>query len=256
MNKFKLLLLICVLLTSSYYFVADVKNAVLGVNDFVLNKLYNAYDYTKQNITKYFNQVNQIDELSTENKKLKQYKFLYDNLVIEYNNLAKAHNLKKYEFELALTRVLSYEKIGSLTKFWMSYDGIKPDITYGLIYDNNAVGIMYSNNNRAYALSLNDEKCVFSVVVGENKTPAILQGSKNSIYVNFVTDYKELNIGDLVYTSGKDLIFPEGIYVGKVVKIIDEAGYKRAILEDTKTLSPYRYVYMVSAKENSQEIKN
>ena len=107
MNKFKLLLLICVLLTSSYYFVADVKNAVLGVNDFVLNKLYNAYDYTKQNITKYFNQVNQIDELSTENKKLKQYKFLYDNLVIEYNNLAKAHNLKKYEFELALTRVLS-----------------------------------------------------------------------------------------------------------------------------------------------------
>lgn len=245
MNKFKLLLLITALFATSYYFISDVKNVVLGVNDFVLSKVFNAYDYTKENISKYFNQVNQIEELNKENKSLKEYKILYDNLLLEYNNLARAHNLKKYDFELSLTRVLSYEKIGSLTKFWMDYD-IKPNITYGLIYENNAVGIMYSNNNRAYALSLNDDKCAFSVIVGKNKTPAILQGSKNAIYISFVTDYNELNIGDEVYTSGKDLIFPEGIYVGKVNKIIEEAGYKKAILEDTKTLTPYRYVYVVS----------
>lgn len=243
MNKFKLLLLIAALFISSYYLVADVKNAVLGANDFILNKLYNSYDYTKENIKKYFNQVEQIQTLSEENKNLNQYKILYDNLLLEYNNLAKAHNLKKYHFELNLTRVLAYEKMGNLTKFWMSYKDLKPNIIYGLIYENNAVGIMYSNNNRAYALSLNDDKCVFSVSVGEHKTPAILQGSKSAVYINFITDYKELNIGDEVYTSGKDLIFPEGIYVGKVSKIIDEAGYKRAVLEDTKNLLPYRYVY-------------
>lgn len=246
MNKFKLLLLIIALFASSYYLVADVRNAVLGVNDFFLSKFFNAYDYTREKISRYFNQVNQIEELNQENKSLKEYKILYDNLLLEYNNLARAHNLKKYDFELNLTRVLSYEKIGSLTKFWMNYEDIKPNITYGLVYENNAVGIMFSNDNRAYALSLNDDKCAFSVIIGKSKTPAILQGSKNAIYINFITDYNELNIGDEVYTSGKDLIFPEGIYVGKISKIIDEAGYKKAILEDTKTLSPYRYVYVVS----------
>lgn len=245
MNKLKLLILVCTLFVFSYNLSNTFKSAILGLNDFIISKSYETYENIKNNINKYFNQVNEIRELRIELEKTKKYENLYNNLIIEYNALAKLHNLKNYNFKLDSAMVLGYEKLGNLTRFWMDYDA-KANKVYGLVYDKNAVGVMYLYQNRAYALSLNDEKCAFSVSVGKNKIPAIVQGGKNTIYVNFITDYKELNIDDEVYTSGKDMIFSEGIYVGKIAKIIDEAGYKKAILKDTKVLKPLRYVYVVN----------
>lgn len=249
MNKLKLILLICALFASSYYFSANIKNSVLGVNDFILNKVYNIFTNITNNVKGYFNQAEQIKTLSAENEKLKKIKLLYDNLVLDYNSLLKAHNLQNYNYDFNLARILSYEKLNELNKFWVSYKDIKENKAYGLVYDNSAVGIMYSNNKRPYALSLNSSQCTFSVRVGENKIPAIAQGANNASYVNFIRDYENINVGDKVYTSGMDGIFVDGIYVGVVAKIIDEAGYKKALLDDVKTLKPYRYVYVVDLKE-------
>lgn len=246
MSKLKLLLLICVLLISSYHFSTDVRNAILGVNDFIINKTYDAYTNITNSVKKYFNQVEQIQDLRIENEILKKYEILYNNLLIDYDELSKAHHLNKYNFNLSMARVLTYEKMGDLNKFWLSYSNLKPNKIYGLVYDNNAVGIMYENDNRAYALSIYDEKSAISVRIGSKNIPAIVQGAKNAVYANFIIDYEKVNIGDEVYTSGKDLIFIDGIYIGKIAKIIDEAGYKRALLSDTKTLYPYKYVYVVS----------
>ncbi|WP_267524984.1 rod shape-determining protein MreC [Campylobacter sp. MG1] len=249
MNKLKLILLICVLFISSYYFSTNVKNTVLGVNDFVINKFYDTFDTISNNVKSYFNQIEQINSLQVENNKLKKYEILYNNLLIEYKSLLKAHNLKEYEYDLKLARILSYEKMNELNKFWVSYGNIQNNKTYGLIYNNSVVGVMYSNNDRAYALSLNSNQCAFSVRVGENNVPAIVQGTNNASYVNFIRDYESIKVGDKVYTSGMDGIFVDGIYVGTVSKIIDEAGYKKALLEDTKMLRPYRYVYVIDIKQ-------
>lgn len=249
MNKFKLLLLICALFAFSYYFSIDVRNAVLKASDFVIEKTYDTYESIQNEINKYFDQVDEIEYLQSENKELNKYKLLYENIKIDYESLLKANNLKKYDFTLSLARVLSYEKISQLSKFWMSYENIVPNKAYGLVYSDNAVGIMYENNGRAYGVSLNDEKCIFSVRIGDKKIPAVVQGTRNNVYVNFIIDYEKIKTGDEVYTSGMDGIFLDGIYVGKIAEIFDEAGYKKALLEDTKQLKPYRYVYVIDIKQ-------
>lgn len=249
-NKLRIFLLATALFVVSYLFSADIKSYVLKINDTTLINIYNSVDNIDLFFKKYFKQAQNIDELIAENKKLEHYKILYKDTKFKLDKLLELNNLDKSRVKVELARVLSYEKLGVYTRFWIDYKNIQDNITYGLVFNDRVSGIMYKKDNRAYAISINDSDCAFSVLV--NGYQAIARGSLDGLYLDYINKYADIKVGDSVYTSGLDNIFSSGIYVGKVINVVEETGYKKAYLDSNVKLSPYYFLFVIKIFNKNQ----
>jgi rod shape-determining protein MreC len=57
------------------------------------------------------------------------------------------------------------------------------------------------------------------VMIERTRTPGVLRGTENLLLnLNYISNTEEVNVGDILVTSGLDSIFPKGLPVGKVVE--------------------------------------
>ncbi|MBZ7987484.1 rod shape-determining protein MreC [Campylobacter canadensis] len=249
-NKLRVFLLATILFVVSYLFSTDIKSYILKINDTTLINIYTSADNIELFFKKYFQQAKSIEELSLKNKDLEHYKILYKDAKFKLDKITELNNLENYNVKVHLARILSYEKLGVYTRFWLDYKDIKDNVTYGLVYNDQVSGIMYKKDNRAYAISVNDSDCAFSVLA--NGYQAIARGSSSGLYLDYINKYADIKIGDSVYTSGLDNIFTSGIYVGKIVDIIEETGYKKAILDTNVKLLPHYFLFVIQLFDKSK----
>ena len=56
-------------------------------------------------------------------------------------------------------------------------------------------------------------------MIDRTRSPGVLRGTGNPLLeLNYIGNTEQVNVGDLVVTSGLDGIFPKGLPVGKVVE--------------------------------------
>ncbi len=158
------------------------------------------------------------------------------NNVLEKQNLA----LKKQTSSIIIkdinqfiaVNVLSYVNFNTYTRVWIDYTPDN-DQLIGLIYNNNAVGVLQKKDNKSIGYLNGDIKCNYTVFIGKNKVPAIIHPIKNSnnLLAKYIPLWSDIKVGDNIITSGLDKIFFEGLEVGKVVKIIHKPESLEAVVK-------------------------
>ena len=102
---------------------------------------------------------------------------------------------------------------------------------YPVIYDNTLVGIIDKvNKNSSIVKLITNNNSKISVKI--NEEIGVLENIKGSLIVSDISNYSNINIGDMVYTSGLGKTH-ENIYIGLVKDIkLDDKGIEKSILVD------------------------
>ena len=160
--------------------------------------------------------------------------------------------IAQYEDLLNLTADLEYDFVTSriVADFSDKFIGtilIKSNETKKIFVDMPAAGpngilgrVSSVDNKIGRVLLLNNINSRLPVSISENAHQGIMigQGQKNPI-VEYVREYKNINVGDIVSTSGKGGIFPPYLVVGQVASI-DGERIEVELIEDISQLTHIR----------------
>ncbi|MEA1915800.1 MAG: rod shape-determining protein MreC [Campylobacterota bacterium] len=176
----------------------------------------------------YIYQKDTIIKLQAQNQRLEKLNITLTKKAYDTNPLS----IPNINPNLQHVNLLSYVNFKDFTQVWIDYVP-KNDHYVGLIYDNNAVGIVQKKDNKAIAYLNGNDKCNYTVFIGEAKAPAIIHSMSNSnlLKARYIPLWSKINVGDQVSTSGKDKIFFEGLSVGTVLQINKKPDSLEAIIQ-------------------------
>jgi len=221
-----LLLVLTVLLSRND---ARITETLLGI----INPIKQTYKNLTQNLEdkshSYIFQKESIEKLSRENRILRKRLLEQMHYIKEVKNIYEVlPDLSRIPVKnISITETISYVKLNSFSQIILTKPkGLEEDKLYGLIQGQVVGGTARVHNNQLYGYLTSDDKCRFSVFIGENKAPGIALGrTKNEMIVKFIPKWHDLQEGDKVITSGLDGIFFANIPVGVVTKIEVQSSY-------------------------------
>ncbi len=244
-NKIVFILILAFLAVVSLHYGGLIKKYILFVNDFVIARLYDFKDFASEEISEHFNQASQIASLKEKNKELERNAILAVTLSNELNRLLEDKNSTQYFPSVSLVRAMSYVQMNDYKKVWLDSITHTQNELSGLIYKGYAVGVALNKDGRTMAILQGDEQCSFSVYIGEDRFPGVIQGQNNKIVVKFIPKYAKIKVGDEILTSGLDNIFFAGIPVGVISEISDEDMYLNAKVSPYVEINIPTYLYLV-----------
>ncbi len=221
-----LLLMLTVLLSRNDEHISD---TLLGI----INPLKQGYKNFTQSIEdkshSYIFQKESIEKLSLENRILRKRLLQQIHYIEEVKNIYEVlPDLSHLPIQnISIIQTISYVKLNSFSQIILTKPkGLEENKLYGLIQNQVVGGIARVKNNQLYGYLTSDEKCRFSVFIGETKAPGIALGiEKNNMLVKFIPKWHKVEVGDLVVTSGLDAIFFADIPVGLVTKVEIQSSY-------------------------------
>ena len=218
---------------------------VLYLSDAVKIGILNLNTNVVNIVTRYFNQAEHIKDLSNALHKKENLQYLYDALQNEHNALLEAVNTKPTMMQVVLSRMISYVEINNYTKIWLESKNLqnkREQAIFGIISDNKAAGIAVMQDGRLQGFLNGNEKCSYSVNIGDNAMPGVAKYDINKGFVvDYIPLYPSVEIGDSVYTSGFDDIFYPGILVGVVESVEESQGYQIARVKPAITGAEHFY---------------
>ena len=220
-------------------------NAILKV----INPIKQLYKQVTQEVEdrskSYIFQKESIEKLTKENKVLKKYLLDQTLYLQQVNNLyKKLPSLEKLPYKsITLVDTISYVKLNSFDEILLTLPKkvtLQENKVYGLIQNNTVGGTAIVRGGNLYGYLSSNARCKFSVYVGENRTPGIVQGvDKESMLIKYIPKWANIKAGDQVETSGLDGIFFTNIPVGVVESVKVENSYKTAYIKSfADTLHP------------------
>jgi rod shape-determining protein MreC len=113
--------------------------------------------------------------------------------------------------------------------------------------DGYSAGIVIKQDNQIIAYLNNNEKCNYAVFIGNNNIPGITSGinNKNELIIKYIPKWNEIKVGDEVFTSGMDDIFPSGLKVGTVLKIETNSNTQTAYIKTSVDVLSKKYFYII-----------
>ena len=246
MNKLKLFLFLVLLIFASVKFTDAGREYVVGANNYILIKYMNTKKYLNDKINEHFQQQENIKKLRSDNRKLKKSAILSIAFAGKLNEILKDNNLSVYQPNVELARAISYANLNNYNRVWLDFNDFNKSKIYGLLYKGYAAGIAIEKNSHPLGLLLGDPNSIFSVYVGADKIPGVLQGNKRDILVKYIPLWKNPKIGDDVITSGLDGIFFQGIRVGKVIGVIVEESSKTLMVQPYVNLSIPTFLHVIT----------
>jgi rod shape-determining protein MreC len=128
---------------------------------------------------------------------------------------------------ISIVETISYVKLNSFSQVILTKPkALKKNKLYGIIQKNVVAGTAEVLSNQLYGYLTSDEKCRFSVYIGERNAPGIAIGNnQDKMIVKFIPKWDDIKVGDKVRTSGLDNIFFVDIPVGIVTKIEVQSSY-------------------------------
>ncbi|MEA2050485.1 MAG: rod shape-determining protein MreC [Campylobacterota bacterium] len=251
MNKKLLIFFIFLIIGFSYLFNIDrvVRNQLYSINTFISSTYINILISTQSSISKYFNQLEYIDQLISKNEKNQRYKTLYETTKKELDQIKDFENedFKKSKYNLKKVKVLSYYKFNDHSKVILDTNIIKKNRINSLItYDGFSAGIVLNKDDKTIAYLNNNKKCNYAVFIGKENAPGITSGMTKDglLIIRYIPLWKKISIDDEVFASGMDNIFPQGIKVGKVLSIKENEHTKEVLVQPYAKLSKQRYFYL------------
>ena len=221
---------------------------VLYLSDAVKIGILNLNTNVVNIVTRYFNQAEHIKDLSNALHKKENLQYLYDALQNEHNALLEAVDMKPTTMQVVLSRMISYVEINNYTKIWLDSKNLenkREKAIFGMISDNKAAGIAVYQEGRLQGFLNGNEKCSYSVNIGDNTMPGVAKYDINKGFVvDYIPLYPRVEIGDNVYTSGFDEIFYPGIFVGIVESVEESQGYQIARVKPA-TIGAEQFYWLV-----------
>ncbi len=210
-----------------------------------------------------------IDKLQDENQVLRAEKEalarqLADKRAIEEENerLRRYLDVKKAHPGLILTEALvigqaSESQSSLLTLNRGSDDGIK--VGMPVITEAGLVGSVSQVSKTTCTLRLLTEGMASAGAydsrtgeVGLIEGDIALKGS-NRCYLSYLKEDSQVEVGDLIYTSGEGSIFPRGLLIGSVKEVRTDAylRQKQAVVETAADMNGLTYVMIVIGREKT-----
>ena len=245
-----LLLVLTVLLTRNDERITD---TLLGIINPIKQNYKNITQDIEDTSHSYIFQKESIERLSRENRILRKRLLEQTHYIKQVKNiydvLPKLSRLPVHNISIAET--ISYVKLNSFSQIILTKPkALIEDKLYGLIQGTVVAGIAKVHNNQLYGYLTSDNKCRFSVFLGEEKAPGIAIGlEKNRMIIKFIPKWHKIQTGDRVITSGLDDIFFADIPVGIVTKVEVQSSYKVAHIKTySDTFHPKTFFLINDAK--------
>lgn len=232
---------------------SGVQNKILFLSDKINMSFLNLNSSVLERFQLHFNQAEQIKQLSDSLREKQQIEYLLEALKVEYKDLLQSIDspLSLNLPQISSVRMLSYIHINNYKKIWLEYkskEAYQEGTIFGLINENKAAGIAILRNHRLEGFLNGDEKCSYSVVVGNRKLQGVAKYDINKGFiVDYIPLYPKVEIGEIVRTSGNDSIFYPGIFVGVVEEVELRQGYQIAIIKSA-LLTASRFYWLVDIK--------
>lgn len=197
--------------------------------------------------------LDRIDAIETENVELRrQIDALKNELNIDYT-------LTDYEY---LNATVTSRSVGywynTITINKGSYNGIKKDMV--VINGKGLIGRViktstFTSDVRLITTSETNNKISVHVSNGDNNLYGLINNydySKNLLEVEGISNTKDVDIGDFVYTSGLGGIFPSGILIGSVSEITTDSYDLAKIIKvkPSADFSNINYVSVLKRKDS------
>ncbi len=221
-----LLLILTVLLTRNDDRIAD---SLLNIVNPVKQNYKNFTQDIEDKSHSYIFQKESIEKLSKENrilrKRLLEQMHYLEQVTNIYKVLPKLSRLPVHNISIAET--ISYVKLNSFSRIILTKpNGLVEKKLYGLIQGTVVAGTAEVHSNQLYGYLTSDDKCRFSVYIGDKKAPGIAIGvNKNEMIIKFIPKWHNVAVGDKVVTSGLDNIFFEKVPVGIVTDVEIQSAY-------------------------------
>lgn len=237
---------------------SELHTQMLNISDYFKKLFLEISENTNTAWSKYFDQARTIDTLNERLKDEEECKLT--NLTLESENRILRQILHSDENvhatpQTSLVRILSYIQLGNFERVWLEHSltNMQEGKIFGLVFDNNVVGIALNSQGRLMGLLNGDPNNVYSVYIGENKAPGIITGSpnKNMLTASYIPQWIRINEGDEVITSGLDGIFFEGIKVGKVISVRISREYLIAEIEPYADVYNLHYLWLIDLDMNN-----
>ena len=264
MNKKFALFLIILIIGILYIFNVErvIQHKLSTLNTSIQSIYLNFFVSVNNTINKYLNQLDYINQLKSSNEMHLKYKVLYDIQTNELNELDKNINIlksNKIEFSLEKVKVLSYYKFNDNSRVIINKKDLNSSKIYSLVtFDGYSAGIVLNKNDISIAYLNENERCNYTVFIGEENVPGITSGiyDDGKILIKYVPIWKNVAIGDEVITSNMDSIFPFGIKVGKVTDITVKDNIQEVlVLPYAQTLGNRDY-YLYNNTSSNEKIIN
>ena len=216
-----------------------------------LNSLKSTYHssikYSSDAIDKHFLQAQEIESLKENLSHYEHNHLVMQQLASEVNDLfAINHSSLVSNPKVELVRTISYEKFGNLNRLWLDVVDYNDSKIYGLVYKEIVAGIVIGKGGEPLALLNKDIKCSYAVFIGDSKAPGIAHGNnEKNLIIEFIPSWYDVNIGDVVTTSGLDNIFYKGLKVGEVLSLTKSQGYQIAVVKPYYDSNEPSYFHMI-----------
>lgn len=200
--------------------------------------------------------IDRIDSIEAENIELRrQLDALKEELNINYT-------LSDYEYLNAtvISRNVGYW-YNKLTINKGSYNGVEKDMV--VISSKGLIGRVvktstFTSDVRLITTSDTNNKISVHVSNGDNNLYGVINGydyKKSVLELEGISNTKDVNVGDYVYTSGLGGIFPAGILIGTVTEITTDSYDLAKIMNVTPSVdfNDINYVSILKRKSDSND---
>lgn len=233
--------------------------------------------YTEKIITYPFNYIKNVVEDYRELKNVKKDNDILEISTsriesIESENIELHRQLEALKEELNITYTLSdYEYLNATVisrnvGYWYNkitidkgtYNGVKKDMV--VINSNGLIGKVirtttFTADVRLLTTSDTNNKISVHISNGDNNLYGLINGydyENNILELEGISNTRDVNIGDYVYTSGLGGIFPSGILIGSVTEITTDS-YDLAKIIKVKPASDFNNLNYVSILKRKSE---
>ena len=152
----------------------------------------------------------------------------------DYNKLLEFSNIDViYESDYINTVIIYKDIYNYMNEITIRGGKDKELDNYPVIYDNTLIGVISKVNNSSSIVKLVTNKDS-KISVKINDEIGLLEYKDNNLIVSNINNYADINIGDIIYTSGLGNI-KENIYIGEVKEIVlDNKNIEQKVIVDYK----------------------
>ncbi len=167
-------------------------------------------------------------KLKEENLRLKQELAYYIERESLYQKLEKLYRISpRLQYPQVVAKII-YKALDPFSDQVIidkgTKDGLMPQMPVLALIGNDGVGlvgqVVETHRNWSRVILLTDPSFAADVKILRSEDRAILRGKGEKFCaLEYLPLYSEAKIGDLVITSGQDLIFPKGLLVGSILNL-------------------------------------
>lgn len=133
-----------------------------------------------------------------------------------------------------------------------SDEGIKADMA--VITPNGIVGkVLRADGSTSQVLIINDQNSGVGTILEQSRLQGVLKGRPSGeLVLDKIMSEEEVKQGDRVLTSGGDQIFPKGLTVGTVARVIRGTEFLQVVVQPSASLNHLEEVLVITRKEEHE----